>query len=758
MTAQLSPTPVQQFFDNNGEPLFRGTLTTYAAGTTTPQATYVDSTQTTQNTNPIVLNFRGECNLWLDPLLSYKFILKDFFGNTIWTVDNIAGGSIPALINQNLIPNPTNTYTLGNSTHSWAQLYLGANASPVLDTITGTIGYYARTAAEIAAAVTPANYSYQPLNVKRYGAKGDGVTNDWQAIKNALSVVAQMGGGRIVIPDGATYFVNSIDVAALSIPQQQSNGSQLYQNTQVVFYVQHAQNIDIDFQGSTIQFATTGGGLGFAFDGCTNIRLLGPKFIGAQVQSTGVAATGNLVGGSGYTNGTYLNVPLTGGTGGGAVASIIVSGGAVTTSQIVYAGGGYAVNDTLSCSNTSIGGTGSGFSIKVTSISGVGPTVATAGVIPLAVLCLNQNSLNISCEDLDVVNCFAAFYAVADPALPLIASHISLVGNTRIANAEYGVALHNSGDSTVVENLLAFQVNRVFFLYGVQDVDIVAVGNSVAYGFQSVIKAYSRSTSNIRVKYTLENMQGKTTVAAAVSIQVQCDPAVVTPPPTVQNVFIDYYERNVTSNGNSIEFDYFAGSGGAVQQATSSNPLFNNIILRGECVNYPLTTVQLVGVANFCRINTTDLVQAFLSPGATQLSSANGFIFTTRFTYTPVIQFGGANTGWVFSTDNGEYYISNGLCHVYGRITVSTKGSSTGAVTISMPVSIRADVTRNPLFKWWGSAGMASISGAPIGYVQTGVGSTGATLFIQGTTSATNLNDTNFTSSSDVLFEATYPI
>lgn len=72
----LSPLPIQKFFDNNGRPLAGGLLFTYAAGTSTKIATYVDSTGVTPNTNPIVLNFRGECRLWIDPTLAYKFILS----------------------------------------------------------------------------------------------------------------------------------------------------------------------------------------------------------------------------------------------------------------------------------------------------------------------------------------------------------------------------------------------------------------------------------------------------------------------------------------------------------------------------------------------------------------------------------------------------------------------------------------------------------------------------------------------------------
>lgn len=98
MTAQLAPTPVFKAFANDGFPLAYGKLTTYAAGTTTKIPSYTDSTQTTQNTNPITLNFRGECALWLDPTKSYKLALTDSFGNPVpgWPVDGITvpgGGS-----------------------------------------------------------------------------------------------------------------------------------------------------------------------------------------------------------------------------------------------------------------------------------------------------------------------------------------------------------------------------------------------------------------------------------------------------------------------------------------------------------------------------------------------------------------------------------------------------------------------------------------------------------------------------------------
>jgi len=75
-----------------------------------------------------------------------------------------------------------------------------------------------------------------------------------------------------------------------------------------------------------------------------------------------------LVGGTLYTNGTYTAVTLTGGTGTGAKATIVVAGATVTTVTLTAAGDGYAAGDTLSATAASIGGTGSGFSIKVATI------------------------------------------------------------------------------------------------------------------------------------------------------------------------------------------------------------------------------------------------------------------------------------------------------------------------------------------------------------------------------------------------------
>lgn len=107
--------------------------------------------------------------------------------------------------------------------------------------------------------------------------------------------------------------------------------------------------------------------------------------------AVGAAISGTIVGGSGYLpasgTATYINVPLTGGAGTGAVAaSITVTNGAVTA--VVFpttgAGAGYATTNVLTASNAFLGGAGSGFTYTLTQVSSLGINYAYGDTLSVA--------------------------------------------------------------------------------------------------------------------------------------------------------------------------------------------------------------------------------------------------------------------------------------------------------------------------------------------------------------------------------------
>src|SRR5690606_31929219 len=82
--------------------------------------------------------------------------------------------------------------------------------------------------------------------------------------------------------------------------------------------------------------------------------------------SGAIESLGTITPGSGYADGTYTGVALTGGTGSGATANITVSGGEITNVNIVTKGTGYAASDSLSADDADLGGgEGTGFAVAV---------------------------------------------------------------------------------------------------------------------------------------------------------------------------------------------------------------------------------------------------------------------------------------------------------------------------------------------------------------------------------------------------------
>jgi len=86
-----------------------------------------------------------------------------------------------------------------------------------------------------------------------------------------------------------------------------------------------------------------------------------PTIVQGQIASINIPS-----GGTGYTDGIYQGVPLTGGSGSGATADITVVGGIANSCNIKFGGQFYVAGNVLSCASL---GAGSGFAVNVVSVS-----------------------------------------------------------------------------------------------------------------------------------------------------------------------------------------------------------------------------------------------------------------------------------------------------------------------------------------------------------------------------------------------------
>jgi hypothetical protein len=254
MAVNLSPVGgvAAQFFDNSGNVLTGGKIYTYAAGTTTNQATYTSATGVTAHSNPIILDASGRVpggEIWLTDGLSYKFLVKTSTEVLIGSYDNIIGINSnfinflteteiqTATAGQTVFTLTTTQYQPGTNTLSvfvdGVNQYDGVSYSYVetnSTTVTFSAGLHVgalvkfTTAQTLSSGVTDASLvTYDPpfansvptnvevklseyVSVMDFGAVGDGVTDDTVAIQAAI---AASTGRSIYFPAG-TYLTDSI--------------------------------------------------------------------------------------------------------------------------------------------------------------------------------------------------------------------------------------------------------------------------------------------------------------------------------------------------------------------------------------------------------------------------------------------------------------------------------------------------------------------------------------------------------------------
>lgn len=126
-----------------------GFLYFYTTGTSTPTNTYSDSTLVTPNANPITLDSAGRSptDIFLDPATTYKVVLKDSAGVTIWTKDPVIDPAANVTAAFQVYPGNPNGNVAGN------QGALGGSGASAVYDITNSLLYVCTTTGTSSTAV-----------------------------------------------------------------------------------------------------------------------------------------------------------------------------------------------------------------------------------------------------------------------------------------------------------------------------------------------------------------------------------------------------------------------------------------------------------------------------------------------------------------------------------------------------------------------------------------------------------------------------
>ena len=240
MAGTLMPAPVFTGIDSNGDPLAGALLFTYAAGTTTKQATYTDSALTSAHANPIVLDAAGRAGsgVYLSAT-SYKFVLApstdtDPPASPIWTVDNVE--SVP-------------TSNIDTDVVALAGEALSARECVYLSDGTGsrTSGSWYLADADTAA--------YSVLV-----ATGFVVNDIASGASGTVRIAGRMTGFSGLTP-GSTYYAGATSGAIVTTPPTTGNVRRVCTAdaiTSIVIPAQANAEADVDFIGTAGEALTAG--------------------------------------------------------------------------------------------------------------------------------------------------------------------------------------------------------------------------------------------------------------------------------------------------------------------------------------------------------------------------------------------------------------------------------------------------------------------------------------------------------------------
>jgi hypothetical protein len=352
--------PTCQFFDGSGNVLSGGSIYTYAAGTTTQQATYTTSAGSTANQNPIVLNSAGmpPAGIYLSPV-AYKFVAFNASSVQVWSQDNYSPWNLATFSPTYAIVTITGALNLASGqVLNWnSDLGLSRDSAGILDlgngaqgdksgtlklsnVVTSTIqgpGYQKQIFTANGTFTIPAGITQVKVTVIGGGGGGagctavatniaDGGTGAGTAIKwlssltpgNTLTVT--VGGGGNGGSSGANNGSNG-------------NDSTVASGTQVISTITGAHGFGGTQANGGVSGGTGGGGTG------GDINLTGGGTMSCLTQTVGCPGGGtSLAGPTGATAGTGTPGNAPGGGGGGAGNGVggAAAGGAGANGMVIF--------------------------------------------------------------------------------------------------------------------------------------------------------------------------------------------------------------------------------------------------------------------------------------------------------------------------------------------------------------------------------------------------------------------------------------
>lgn len=320
--------------------------------------------------------------------------------------------------------------------------------------------------------------------------------------------------------------------------------------------------------------------------------------------------------------------------------------------------------------------------------------------------------------------------------------------NCAIDIGYYGVNFQDNGDNARIENLRTGRILRSYFVYGVSNhvVNYTSTGQDAAFHDCLISANPGTVTDDITVRASIESSTSTDSLVALASFATTATPTYG----ILRNIHLNINDLLSTASSLSVTlYNYFDS---VSQTGSISQTCFDNIVISGNIRNDVVmnATQSPRGLMNLdeLRIGTTATV---VDSGVWAKGFYNG---TDQVgSWTPTLRCGGASVGFVQATSIGRFIKRGRMVWFHGEILLSTKGSSTGDITIEGLPFTNLNGNFTPI-SCIGHSGMSGLGGAIIGYVNSA-----STNMVLGTQAATGLQviiDTALTNTSRLFFYGVY--